>query len=224
VDVADLRESWRSGWLQAAAYDAVVKRQLLARVLAPVIWGTDIAVFYAEVGRLSNEPEGCRILDIPCGGGVAFRGLRPGQRVHYVAADLSRVMLARARSEAVHRGLEQIEFVETDVEALPFSPGSFDLCISYAGLHCFPDPPAAIRKLGRVLAGGGELRGTSLVAGEGACHDALIRLGQLRGIFGPVATTGELESWLSEGEMEQVRVRVSGALARFSARRARDGQ
>jgi SAM-dependent methyltransferase len=219
VDVAELRENWRSGWFQAAAYDAVVKRQLLARVLAPVVWGTNIADFYAEVGRLSTEPAGGRILDIPCGGGVAFRGLHPEQRVDYVAADLSRVMLSRARNEAEHRGLEQIEFIETDVEALPFSDGSFDLCISYAGLHCFPDPPVAIGELGRVLKSGGELRGTSLVRGQGIRHDVLITLGQRRGIFGPVATADQLESWLSEGEMEQVSMRVGGPLARFSARR-----
>jgi len=38
--------------------------------------------------------------------------LRPGQPVLYVAADLSPVMLRRARAEAQRRDLDQIEFTE----------------------------------------------------------------------------------------------------------------
>ena len=102
------------------------------------------------------------ILDVPCGGGVAFRGLRPGQRVRYVAADLSPLMLGRARAEAKRRDLHQIEFTEADVEALPFKDASFDLCVSCTGLHCFPDP-AAVSEIARVLRPGGVLRGTTLV-------------------------------------------------------------
>ena len=49
-----------------------------------------------DIARLAEAPDGTVILDVPCGGGVAFRGLRPGQRVRYVAADLSPVMLGRA--------------------------------------------------------------------------------------------------------------------------------
>ena len=108
------------------------------------------------------------ILDVPCGGGVAFRGLRPGQRVRYVAADLSPVMLGRARAEAKRRDLHQIEFTEADVEALPFKDASFDLCVSCTGLHCFPDPAAAVSEIARVLRPGGVLRGTTLVR-RGGC-------------------------------------------------------
>ena len=57
--------------------------------------GTDQRLLHraaAEVGRL---PDGARVLDVPSGGGVALRGLRPGQRVDWVAADISPTMLAR---------------------------------------------------------------------------------------------------------------------------------
>jgi ubiquinone/menaquinone biosynthesis C-methylase UbiE len=33
--------------------------------------------------------------------------------------------------------------------------------VTCAGLHCFPDPAAAIGEMARVLRPGGELRGTS---------------------------------------------------------------
>ncbi len=133
----------------------------------------------------------CRV-----GEGVAFRGLRPGQRVRYVAADLSPVMLRRARAEATRRDLDQVEFSEADVEALPFEDASFDLCVSYTGLHCFPDPGAAIAEIARVLRPGGVLRGTMVVRRAGLRQDAFVRLYQVAGVFGPSGTPKELESYL----------------------------
>jgi ubiquinone/menaquinone biosynthesis C-methylase UbiE len=44
-----------------------------------------------------------------------------------------------------------------------FDDASFDLCVTYNGLHCLPDPRAALGELTRVLKPGGTLRGTSCV-------------------------------------------------------------
>ena len=170
VVVSDVRERWRSGWLEATVYDSVVERERLAGVLGRLIWGTDTSAFYREIARLGEEPDGTVILDVPCGGGVAFRGLRPGQRVRYVAADLSAVMLRRARAEAQRRDLDQIEFIEVDVEALPFEDASFDLCVSYTGLHCFPDPAAAMSEIARVLRPGGVCGAPWLSGGRGCAR------------------------------------------------------
>ncbi len=215
----DLRERWRTGWLEATAYDSVIEHERLAQPLGRLVWGIDAAVFYRELTRLSELPDGAAVLDIPCGGGVAFRGLRPTQRLRYVAADLSAVMLRRARGEAERRGLNQIEFTEADVEQLPFEEATFDLCITYTGLHCFPDPAAAVRELGRVTRPGGELRGTTVVRRAGLRQDALIRAGQLAGVFGPGATSAELVSWLTDAGMTDVEIRRDGALCYFTARR-----
>jgi SAM-dependent methyltransferase len=217
--VPDLRERWRSGWLEPTAYDSVIEHEWLARPLGWLAWGTDTSGFYRELARLSDQPDGSSVLDIPCGGGVAFRGLRPGQRLRYVAADLSVVMLSRAQAEADRRGLGFIKFAEADVEALPFADGSFDCCVTYTGLHCFPDPPLALKELARVLRPGGELRGTSVIRNAGIRQDALVRVMQLAGVFGPCLTHNELESGLKAAELEHVRVHDDGALAYFSARR-----
>ncbi len=130
IQVPDLRERWRTGWIEATAYDSVIEHERLARILGLLAWGTDTSTFYREIARLADETDGTAILDIPCGGGVAFRGIWPGQAVRYVAADLSPAMLRRARAEAERRGLDQIEFIEADVEALPFADATFDLCVS----------------------------------------------------------------------------------------------
>ena len=168
------------------------------------IWGIDGRAFYREIARLGSEPEGTAVLDIPCGGGVAFRGLEPGRRLRYVAADLSPVMLGRARAEAERRGLDFIDFREADVERLPFEDGTFDLCVSYTGLHCFPAPAAAIAEMARVVRPGGELRGTAVVKRAGVRQDAFVRLMQVGGVFGPSCTLEQLESWLADAGMVRV--------------------
>jgi SAM-dependent methyltransferase len=216
--VADLRERWRTGWIEATTYDWVVERERLARVLGRLVWGTNTSAFYREIARLADVPHGSAILDIPCGGGVAFRGLRPEQRVRYVAADLSPVMLRRARSEASRCGIDWIHFVEADVEALPFDQAEFDLCVTFTGLHCFPDPAAAIREMARVVRPGGELRGTSVVRGSGVRQDMFVRLMQVGGVFGPGLTFEQLRSSLVAAGLIDVRVRRDGGVAYFAAR------
>jgi SAM-dependent methyltransferase len=219
VAVPDLRERWRTSFIEATTYDWAVEHEHVAGVLGRLIWGTDTAAFYRDIARLAELPSGTSVLDIPCGGGVAFRGLRREQELNYVAADLSRVMLKRARAEADRRGIHWIEFVEADVEALPFDERSFDLVVSYTGLHCFPDPPAAIRETTRVLRPGGELRGTSVIKQAGLRQDGFVRLMQLGGVFGPGLTLAELDTALSDAGLVKVSTSRKGALAYFSATR-----
>ena len=215
----DLRERWRTGFIEATTYDWAVEHERVAALLGRLIWGTDTAAFYSHIARLSELPAGTSVLDIPCGGGVAFRGLRPEQGLHYVAADLSPVMLRRARAEADRRGLRWIEFIEADVEALPFDDRSFEVCITYTGLHCFPDPPSAIAEMARVLRPGGELRGTSVIKHAGLRQDTFVRLMQAGGVFGPGQTLAELETSLRDAGLVKVTTSRNGALAYFSGRR-----
>jgi SAM-dependent methyltransferase len=217
--MADVRERWRSGWISAAAYDSIVEREGLARVFGRVIWGTDTDRLSREIGRLADEPDRAEILDVPCGGGLALRGLGEGQNVRYVAADLSKVMLERAKKEAARRGQTGIEFVEADVEALPFDDASFDLCITYNGLHCFPDPAAGLAEMARVLRPGGELRGTSVVSGAGWRQDGFIRANQRAGTFGKVGAPTELRAWVEGAGFEGVEIGIDGGLAYIGARR-----
>jgi SAM-dependent methyltransferase len=123
--VPDLRERWRTGFIEATTYDWAVEHELVSGVLGRLVWGTHMGAFYRDIARLAELPDGTSVLDIPCGGGVAFRGLRPERELRYVAADLSPIMLRRAHAEANRRGIDWIEFVEADVEALPFADRSF---------------------------------------------------------------------------------------------------
>jgi ubiquinone/menaquinone biosynthesis C-methylase UbiE len=202
----------------AAMYDAGVKHDRVAMVGAWAMWGADMRRMFADVARLADTPAGTSVLDIPCGGGFAFRVLRPGQPVRYIAADISPHMLQRARDVARRMQAEDtIEFVEADVTALQFDDASFDLCVTYNGLHCLPDPRAALAELTRVLTPGGTLRGTSCVTGRGPRKDALIAMLRRAGVFGNAPRAGEIEMWLKELGFDVVKLEHSGAVEFFEA-------
>jgi SAM-dependent methyltransferase len=97
-----------------AVYDFYIERPRLARMVLWLMWGVDPRSFYRSLGAVAELPDGATILDVPCGGGVALRGLRPGQKARWIGVDVEPAMLDRARRRtAKHRGI--------DVQSLPFT-------------------------------------------------------------------------------------------------------
>jgi SAM-dependent methyltransferase len=84
-----------------AVYDFYIERPLLARLILGAMWGVDPRPFYRSLTALGELPDGATVLDVPCGGGVALRGLRPGQDARWIGVDLEPAMLARARRRGV---------------------------------------------------------------------------------------------------------------------------
>jgi SAM-dependent methyltransferase len=187
----------------AAVYDVYIERPWLAQAIGRAVWGIDIAPLYASMEAIGRVPDGATILDVPCGGGVALRALRPDQRVRYVAADLSEQQLARCRRRAGARSLDQVEPMQADMCALPLADASVDLCLAYSGLHIVPDPAAAVAELVRCLKPGGELVGTTFLSEGSRRQRRLFELGWRRGLNGPCGTAAELRGWLEAAGIEQ---------------------
>jgi SAM-dependent methyltransferase len=196
-------------------YGFYIEHERLSRLIAAVAWGADIRPFYVSMRAIADVLDGGLIVDAPCGAGVAFRGLRPQQRVRYLALDLSPRMLERARRRAHALGLAQIELVEGDAESVPLEDGSVDLFLSYFGLHCFPDPEAAAAEIARCLRPGGRVVGSLITRGGSLRHRLLVRPG--RGGFGPSGTVDDLRRWLGETGFAEAAVQNSGLFAYFNA-------
>lgn len=196
--------NWRTASLQAALYDYTVQHPLLSRLGARALWSYDIGHLHRSIA--AQDPTALT-LDIPCGGGLAA-----GTNPRHVAADLSHTMLKRAR----HRTKT---LLQADIYALPFPPSTFDLCVTYNGLHCLDDPAAALRELTRVLRPGGTLQGTTLVRGTSRRHDAQITALQRLGVFGSPGTATDLHTWLTSAGLTDITLTRSGAVTGFTARK-----
>jgi SAM-dependent methyltransferase len=201
-----------------AAYSAYMERPRLSRPLGRLIWGGDTRAYYEGMAAIGDVPEGGTIVDCPCGAGPALRALGPGSGVRYVAADLSPAMLRRARARARKRELgDGIEFVESKAEGLPLEAASVDLFLSFWGLHCFPDPRAAVTEIGRVLKPGGRLVGATFVRGDSLRQRLMLRPNSAD--FGPMCTEAELVGWLGDAGVSISKSSRSGLYFFFDGRR-----
>jgi ubiquinone/menaquinone biosynthesis C-methylase UbiE len=212
---------WSDDPLWASFYDWSVEHPRAGGAFWRLGIGSDLRRLYDAAAEIGRQPAGSSVLDIPCGGGVALRGLRPGQDVRYVAADISTTMLERTMSAARERGLaDQVEPRMADVGDLPFDDGEFDLVVSFTGLHCFPDPHRAVLEMGRVTHAGGVLSGsallnTSLSSRAGLRSLPVRHIGRLAGMVGPSATGAEVRAWLAEAGFTDITLEMSGAIGYF---------
>jgi ubiquinone/menaquinone biosynthesis C-methylase UbiE len=67
-------------------------------------------------------------------------------------------MLAKARDNAVQLGLDNVEFREAYIEALPLEDASVDVIISNGVLNLAPDKRAVLAEAFRILKPGGRLQ------------------------------------------------------------------
>lgn len=102
---------------------------------------------------LKPQPEWV-VLDVATGGGHVARTLSP-RVAQVVAADLTPAMLEAARTHLTEAGCRNVLFVSADAEALPFLAGSFDAVTCRIAPHHFPNPPAFVTEVARVLKPGG---------------------------------------------------------------------
>ena len=213
---------WREDPLWSYVYPWLVEHERLGAVAWRAGTGSDLALLHDAAAELGTLPAGTRVLDVPTGSGVALRGLRPGQGVDLVAADISATMLERARATAARLGVaDQVTPAVVDVGELPFDDGSFDLVVSFTGLHCFPDPHRAIGEMVRVLAPGGAITGSSLLTDTGPRYEPLRLVGTRAGILGPMCTSHEARAWLRDAGCDQVDLTLHGGLGYFRATKRR---
>jgi ubiquinone/menaquinone biosynthesis C-methylase UbiE len=212
---SDVSRKWQTSKRLTNVWDRGVKSRAVAMVYGAVVFNTDNRRMYRHMAGVGSLPEGTAVLDIPSGGGVVLLGLRPGCRLRYVAADISELMLDRARVEAVRRRLDYVEFQQADATALPFGDGEFDVVVTYSGLHCVPDPATAVKEMARVLRSGGRLRGSVAVRGASPVADRFIDLWVRMRILDVVTPVDEVMRWFADAGLRVQRTERSGAILYF---------
>jgi len=205
-----------------AFYDFYIERPWLMRLVGRAVWGIDASVLYESIDAIEAATAGETILDVPCGGGVALRALRPEQDVRYVGADLDPKMLQRAGRRARARSLDQVELVAADMAALPFADSEADLFLSLSGLHMVDDPEAAVGEIARCLKPGGQVIGTCFFIDGSRRARWLFELGGRRGHAVPPQRE-DLLGWLESAGLAEAAIGPQRGFAAFSAHKPGPG-
>jgi ubiquinone/menaquinone biosynthesis C-methylase UbiE len=96
------------------------------------------------------------VLDVATGPGTVARlaAVRLGAEGRVVATDIAQPMLDIAKAKAPPGGAP-IEYLNSPAAPLAAATGAFDAVLCQQGLQFFPDRPAALREMRRVLKPGG---------------------------------------------------------------------
>lgn len=136
-DFAQFKERQKEGWKNFAP---------LAALTTPAA---------ARLVQFAGISKGDRVLDVGCGTGVvAVTAARKG--AHVKAADLTPELLEHARENARIAQVD-IEWLEADVEQLPFRDAEFDVVVSQFAHMFAPRPEVAVAEMLRVLRSNGTI-------------------------------------------------------------------
>ena len=142
------RRQWEGWQLEESSAEAY-ERYLVPLLFAP---GAEYLM------QLATPGPGERVLDVACGTGIVARSaaLRVGADGSVVGLDLNEDMLEVAR-RASSEVRPEIEWRREDAIDMSLPDGGFDVIFCQQGLQFFPDRPAALREMHRVLAPNGRL-------------------------------------------------------------------
>jgi SAM-dependent methyltransferase len=195
------------------------------RALVPAVF----AAWAPLVVALADPRPGERVLDVACGTGVVGRlaAQRVGRAGKVVGLDLNPGMLAVAASATTNEPTTSasLTWQEASAAKIPFPDASFDIVYCQLGLQFFPDRPAALHEMYRVLAPGGRLGlmvwrgiehspGFGILAAVIARHVSTEAAGIMRAPFA-LADAEELRGLLAATGLRDIIIRPVPGTVRF---------
>ena len=201
---------------EAQLFAAITFTEIYERVLVKPLFRP-----FAEelVGRL-NAARGDSLIDVACGTGIAARIARErlGSDAKIVGVDVAPAMLAVARSVD-----STIDWRDGNATSLPVAGNErFSLLTCHQGLQFFPDKPAALREMRRVLAPGGHVAIATwrslqdLPAALELNNIAERHVGQIVDVRHSLGSADALKSLLTDAGFQDVRVDLFSHDVRFS--------
>jgi len=167
------------------------------------------------------------VLDLGSGGGidVLLSAKRVGPTGKAYGLDMTDEMLALARKNQCKAGVENVEWLRGEIEAIPLPADSVDVVISNCVINLSGDKPAVLAEAARVLRPGGRFAVSDVIADERMDDATRADLAQWTGCIAGALTRREFEQALRDAGLENVeitethRVNDSAASAIIRARK-----
>ncbi|MGH3111323.1 MAG: methyltransferase domain-containing protein [Gaiellaceae bacterium] len=118
--------------------------------------------------RVAAIEPGETILDLGCGAGIdsILAAHRTGSSGRVIALDFLPEMLERTAAAAAEAGLDNIEVLEGEMEAIPLPDDGVDRVISNGVVNLAPRKRRVLAECARVLRPGGKLSMSDLTVGD----------------------------------------------------------
>ena len=182
------------GRFGAGLYDAAAAELPIEALAASLGCGNPTAV--------ADLHEGERVLDLGSGGGidVLLSAKRVGPTGFAYGVDMTDEMLELARANAVKAEATNVAFLKGTIEAVPLPDRSVDAVISNCVINLSTDKPAELAEMFRVLASGGRIGITDVVAEHRLTPDERAERGSFVGcIAGALSKTEYLDGLTAAG-------------------------
>jgi SAM-dependent methyltransferase len=159
--------------------------------------------------------EGETVLDLGSGGGidVILSARRVGPSGVVYGLDMTDEMLAFARRNAAEAGVRNVHFLRGLMEAIPLPSGSVDVVISNCVVNLSADKAAVLAEIARVLAPGGRLGISDIVAEDRLSPAERAERGDWAGCVAGALSRSELVAGLDGAGLVDVEVTFSHEVA-----------
>ena len=189
-------------------YDALDSAELPdAAKMASLGCGNPVAV--------ADLNEGETVLDLGAGGGidVLLSAKRVGPSGMAYGLDMTDEMLELARRNATEADVDNAEFLQGYIDAVPLPHSSVDVIISNCVINLSTNKTAVFSEMARVLKPGGRIGITDVVADDRLTVAERVERGSYTGCIAGALSNREFEEGLSEAGFRDVSVTPTHTVA-----------
>jgi arsenite methyltransferase len=185
----------------AGLYDEVAHGELPdTATMASLGCGTPTAVAALGAGET--------VLDLGSGGGidVLLSAKRVGPTGKAYGLDMTDEMLALARENQRKAGVENVEWLRGEIEAIPLPAETVDVVISNCVINLSGNKPAVLTEAARVLKPGGRFAISDVIADEDMDEVTRADMAEWTGCIAGALTRREFEEALIGAGLEDVEI------------------
>jgi len=141
------------GTKEATALQTALKAGYTKEELASIPKEASLGLGCGNSVAAAELKEGEILLDLGCGAGMDLflAGTRLGPKGKAIGVDFSEEMIKRGNEIAKKYNRDNVEFVHSSIEKMPFADGTFDVVISNCVLNLVPNKLNAFTEIFRIL-------------------------------------------------------------------------